>query len=80
MGNPACGTSLNGTGPTCPFSDYKKLCLKWQHAILAVLRAALWSKEYTQTRNALLFLSYNSKVRGHAAVCSKPLLLLRRRC
>ena len=44
------------------FSDYKRLCYKWQHAVLNALRTALASNEYVQTRNALLFLSYNTKV------------------
>ena len=61
-GNPCCGTSLTSSkGPSLKFSDYKRLCLKWQQAVVAVLRIALSSKEYVQTRNALLFLSYNSK-------------------
>ena len=69
-GNPCCGTSLNSSkGSSLKFSDYKRLCLKWQQAVVAALRIALSSKEYVQTRNALLFLSYNSKVRIYLTGC-----------
>lgn len=63
VGNPCCGTILkHSNGPSLKFSDYKRLCLKWEQAVVAALRTALLSREYVQTRNALLFLSYNSKV------------------
>ena len=40
--------------------------------MVAALRTALISKEYVQTRNALLFLSYNSKV---IYLCRRLLIL-----
>ena len=60
-GNP-CWAVNSTSAATLKFSDYRKLCYKWQHAVLGALRTALASKEYVQTRNALLFLSYNTKV------------------
>ena len=67
-GNPCW--AVNSTSPaTLKFSDYRKLCYKWQHAVLGALRTALASKEYVQTRNALLFLSYNTKVGRPSADC-----------
>jgi hypothetical protein len=61
--NPCCSTSASsGSGPAPKYSDFKRLCGKWQHSVVAAMRIALLSKEYMQTRNALLFLSYNSQV------------------
>ena len=75
VGNPCCGTILkHSNGPSLKFSDYKRLCLKWEQAVVAALRTALLSREYVQTRNALLFLSYNSKV--YHLPCS-PLVIKR---
>ena len=63
IGNPCASTGLtHSSSPSLKFSDYKRLCLKWQGSVSSALRTALASKEYVQTRNALLFLSYNSKV------------------
>lgn len=71
VGNPCCGISVKDSmAPSLKFEDYKRLCLKWQQAVVAALRIALSSKEYVQTRNALLFLSYNSKVHIYLAGCS----------
>ena len=86
VGNPCCGTILkHSEGPSLKFSDYKRLCLKWEQAVVAALRTALMSREYVQTRNALLFLSYNSKVsilpcrllilKAHVVYASVPALL-----
>jgi hypothetical protein len=61
--NPCCATSTrSGSGPAPKLSDYKRLCGKWQHSVVAALRVALLSREYMQTRNALLFLGYNIQV------------------
>ena len=72
-GNP-CWAVNSTSAATLKFSDYKKLCYKWQHAVLGALRTALASKEYVQTRNALLFLSYNTKVGLVSADCLSSLL------
>ena len=73
--NPCWVASLNNiSSPALKFSDYKKLCYKWQHAVLAATRTALASNEYVQTRNALLFLSYNTKVSLSSADCLLSLL------
>ena len=72
-GNP-CWAVNSTSAATLKFSDYRKLCYKWQHAILGALRLALASKEYVQTRNALLFLSYNTKVGAVSADCLFSLL------
>ncbi len=45
------------------FSDYRRLCAKWQHTITSGLRAALQSKNYVQTRNAFLILNTTVKAR-----------------
>ena len=72
-GNP-CWAVNSTSAATLKFSDYRKLCYKWQHAVLGALRTALASKEYVQTRNALLFLSYNTKVSLSFADCRFSLL------
>ena len=72
-GNP-CWAVNSTSAATLKFSDYRKLCYKWQHAVLGALRTALASKEYVQTRNALLFLSYNTKVGLISADCLSSLL------
>ena len=67
--NPCCSRAIgNSSAPAPTFNDFKRLCCKWQHAVLGAIRIALASKEYVQIRNALLFLNYNTKVSLSSAI------------
>jgi hypothetical protein len=65
---PGFSTSFGDPGANrTSFADYRRLCAKWQHTVATGLRAALGSRNYVQTRNALLILNTAIKARACGA-------------